>query len=187
MTTEAQITANRQNAQRSTGPRTHQGKLAASQNSLKHGLLAEKNIIKSENQADFDLHRAQFLDELAPATHMELMLVERVVNLSWRLKRTSNIQNQAIDVLNTPETQSPIAKLTRSLLAQNADSPPADPETTLGRTIIKDFSQTRVLERLLMYERRIEHSLYKTIMEIQRLNMIKTVQAKHEMKPISSN
>ncbi|MCK5565770.1 MAG: hypothetical protein KAJ07_11035 [Planctomycetes bacterium] len=175
MATQAQITANRQNAQRSTGPRTHQGKLATSQNAIKHGLSAEKNIIESENQADFDLHRAQFLDELAPSTPMELMLVDRVINLSWQLKRASNIQNHAIDALSAQKTQSPISRLAQSILSQTSDpdSPPATEGSTLGQTIVKDFEQTRVLERLLMYERRIEHSLYKTIMEIQRLNMIK--------------
>jgi hypothetical protein len=38
---------------------------------------------------------------------------------------------------------------------------------------IKDFSNARVLDRLLMYERRMEHSLYKTISELQRLKLIK--------------
>jgi len=37
---------------------------------------------------------------------------------------------------------------------------------------VKDFSNGRVLERLLMYERRLENSLYKTILELQRLNLI---------------
>jgi hypothetical protein len=38
MTTTRQIEANRANAQRSTGPRTEQGKARASRNALRHGL-----------------------------------------------------------------------------------------------------------------------------------------------------
>ncbi len=38
MSTQAQILANRRNAQNSTGPRTPQGKAAVSQNAVKHGL-----------------------------------------------------------------------------------------------------------------------------------------------------
>jgi hypothetical protein len=34
--------------------------------------------------------------------------------------------------------------------------------------VVKDFSYARVLDRLLMYERRIEHSLYRTMGELQR-------------------
>jgi hypothetical protein len=39
-TTEAQINANRENAKKSTGPRTAEGKAASSRNGLKHGLRA---------------------------------------------------------------------------------------------------------------------------------------------------
>ena len=180
MATEPQILANRRNAQKSTGPRTPQGKSIVSQNAVKHGLTAAHDIISSENQADFDLYRYQFLTELAPASPVESMLAERVVNLSWRLKRTGNIHNQTIDALSTPDTSSPFAKLTKSLLFKGRDQSQTDPsespsDLTLGRLAIKDFSNTRVLERLLMYERRIENSMYKTLLELQRLNLIKNL------------
>jgi hypothetical protein len=45
MASVAQIQANRSNAQKSTGPRTPQGKATASQNAVKHGLLAEQVVI----------------------------------------------------------------------------------------------------------------------------------------------
>ena len=186
MTTESQILANRLNAQNSTGPRSPEGRAIVSKNSLTHGLTAAHNIISSESQADFDLYRDQILDELAPNSPMESMLAERIVNLSWRLKRASRIQNQAIDALSTPDTTSPLTKLTQSLLSKVRDrsqTPPSKSasDLTLGRLAVKDFSNTRVIERLLMYERRIENSLYKTILELQRLNLIKNLNPRYEM------
>jgi hypothetical protein len=178
MSTTAQILANRLNAQKSTGPRTSEGKAVVSQNAVRHGLTAANDVISSESQAEFDQYRAQFLDELAPAGPMESMLAERVVALSWRLKRVSRIQNQAIDALNTDNTSSPLAKLTKSLSFNFAGKSLSNAagfngELPLGRMAVRDFSNARVLERLLMYERRIEHSLYKTILELQRLNLVK--------------
>jgi len=82
MATEAQILANRRNAQNSTGPRSPEGKSIVSQNAVKHGLTAAHDIISSESQADFDLYRDQFLTELAPTSPMESMLAERIVSLS---------------------------------------------------------------------------------------------------------
>ncbi|MBW8039206.1 MAG: hypothetical protein FVQ85_04320 [Planctomycetes bacterium] len=177
MATKDQIIANRLNAQKSTGPRTSEGKAAASQNSVKHGLFARQTVISSENQADFDLYRDLLLSELAPASPMESMLSERIVTLSWRLKRAGRIQAQTIDALNEKNASSPLTKLTQSLLfkgrgpSQTAPSAPA-PDLALGRLAIKDFSHARVLDRLLMYERRIENSLYKTIFELQRLRLM---------------
>jgi len=201
MATEVKILANRRNAQKSTGPRTNEGKSAVSQNAVKHGLTSpavagscppytlsrrdarlggasRSQIISSESQADFDLYRQQLIAELAPVSPMESMLAERIVSLSWRLKRVCRIQNQAIDALNADNTSSPLAKLTQSLFFKNTDRPQAGPSTSanhlaLGRMAIKDFANARVLDRLLMYERRIEHSLYKTILELQRLNLIR--------------
>jgi hypothetical protein len=186
MTTEAQISANQRNAQKSTGPRTSDGKAAVSQNAVQHGLSARQAIISSESQAEFDLYREQMLAELAPLSPMESMLAERIVTLSWRLKRAGRIQNQVIDALNADNTSSPLTKLTQSLFFKKQDQSQAGPSTsaahlTLGRMAIKDFSNARVIDRLLMYERRIEHSLYKTLLEFQRLNLIRKLDPEREL------
>ncbi len=179
MPTEAQLTANRRNALKSTGPRTAEGKAAASQNSVSHGLSAAKDVISSESQADFDLLHAQILDELAPAGPMESILAERIVTLSWRLKRVGRFQNQTIDTLHADNSNpSPFKKLTQSLLLKYQPQPPPAPSASddhlpLGRLAVKDFGNARVLDRLLMYERRLENSLYKTLLEFQRLQLIK--------------
>jgi hypothetical protein len=171
MTTEARIHANRLNAQKSTGPQTPQGKAVVSQNALKHGLSARHDVITSESQADFDLHRDALLAELAPLSPMESILADRIVSLSWRLKRADLIQNQTFDALHEESTAKPFPALTRLLTPENQD-----PDLTLGRIALKDFSNERVLDRLLMYERRIEHSLYKTTLELQRLRLLRTLE-----------
>ena len=178
MATKNQLIANRQNAKNSTGPKTTQGKAIASKNSLTHGLTAKKDVIFSESQTDFDLYRQNYLEELRPQGRVESMLAERLIALSWRLKRVNTIQNQTIDALNSPETPSPLAKLTQSLLPKSQHNNQSSlinnqsPLLPLGRMAVKDFANARVLDRLLMYERRIEHSLYKTLLELQRLKLI---------------
>jgi len=177
MATEAQILANRRNCQKSTGPISRQGKAEVSKNAVKHGLLARQPVISLENQAEFDLYHDRIISELAPESPMESMLSERIVILSWRLKRVARFQNQTIDALNARNTSSPLAKLTNSLLFKGRDLPQdGSSESPLGRLAIKDFSNARVLDRLLMYERRIENSLYKTILELQRLHLIRNLE-----------
>jgi hypothetical protein len=186
MPTESQILANRLNALKSTGPRTNEGKAVASLNSVKHGLLAERDVITSESQTDFDLYRQQLLDELNPLSPMESILAERIVTLSWRLKRVCRFQNQAIDTLNAEQTSNPFKKLTQSLFRNVTGESPSDAnssngELALGRLAVKDFADARVLDHLLMYERRIESSLYKTLLEFQRLNIVKKLERNRKL------
>ena len=115
MSTQPQIHANRLNAQKSTGPNTPQGKAVVSQNALKHGLSARHDVITTESQADFDLHRDALLAELDPEGPMESILADRIVSLSWRLKRADLIQNQTIDAMHEKNTSDPLANLAKSL------------------------------------------------------------------------
>jgi len=177
MATQSQIIANRNNSKKSTGPKTHNGKAIVAQNAVKHGLTAANDIISSESRPEFDLYRDQMLAELKPQSPMESMLAERVVSLSWRLRRIRRIQNQAIDALGRDDGNNLFKKLTQSLFPKALQPPQAEDSDeeaslSLGRLAVKDFSNGRVLERLLMYERRLENSLYKTLLQLQRLNLI---------------
>jgi hypothetical protein len=188
MPTKAQVNANRQNAQKSTGPKTPEGKTTVSQNATKHGLLSHRDVISSESQAEFDLHRDQFLEELNPETPIQSFLADRIVSLSWRLKRAEIIQNQAIDYLDERNDKSPIVKMTQAMLLKlypvpedDDDDPPLN--IPLGKMAVKDYNNARVLDRLLMYERRIESSLHKTMLEFQRLKLINKIDTEQEAPP----
>jgi len=159
MTTEAQTEANRANAQKSTGPRTPEGKEKAAQNALKHGLLAKEAVVVGEDFDQFDLYRDRFRAELAPVGLTESLLVERIVGLSWRLQRAERFHTEAFDTL--------YMKLDSDPRAHPADVGPDRGDPIFGETVVRDFSQTRVLERLMMYERRIEGSLYRTMAELR--------------------
>lgn len=71
MVTQKQIDANRRNADKSTGPRTAEGKARSSQNALRHGVLSEKAISHYEDSEAFDALLSQLLCELEPETALE--------------------------------------------------------------------------------------------------------------------
>ena len=173
MATEAQITANRSNAKESTGPKTTEGKATVSQNAIKHGLTAQRTVIPGENLADFELYRYEMIEELDPLGPMESMLADRIVSLSWRLRRTMRFQNETIHALCVPIPLSGSDKYFNDMHSEYAGEFKSDVDqaSRLGRSIIKDFSNARVLDRLMMYERRIESSLYKTVRELQKLKL----------------
>ena len=87
MATEKQFEANRQNAQKSTGPKTPEGRAAVRLNGVKHGLTAETIVLKGESQADFTNMLESFEAEHAPTTPTEEALVVQLTLANWRLRR----------------------------------------------------------------------------------------------------
>ena len=149
MSTQSQINANRQNAQKSTGPRTTQGKAAVSKNAVKHGLFAAEAVITVEDPAEYEAYLENFLAELEPVGMVETMMAARFVCLSWRLKRAERMHNQAIDKMIEYEVTSPLARHARKLSLRAQGVPLGDKRYTpghlpLGRIAWKDFADGRV-------------------------------------------
>jgi hypothetical protein len=183
MATTAQIQANRLNAQKSTGPRTAEGKERASQNAVKHGLLAREAVIVGEDPTEFESFREGMLQTLAPAGPVEAMLAERVVGLSWRLQRAERLQNAAFAALEEGErTELLEARLEEWKQHRGNERDRSvfgvlDENAALAKAVVEDFGGARVLDRMLMYERRIESSLYRTMAELRREREARTAAA----------
>ena len=92
MATEAQRKANRQNAKKSTGPRTEEGKASSSQNGLKHGLLARDAVMADEDPAEYDRQLQQLEDTIFPKNALEFELVRQIADAQWRLRRLSRLE-----------------------------------------------------------------------------------------------
>jgi hypothetical protein len=65
------------------------------------------------------------------------------------------------------------------------DTRGAGPELVLGRAIIKDYSDSRVLDRMMLYERRIENSLHKSTRELERRQVIRQYQQQESGQELS--
>src|SRR6516225_7908049 len=74
MTSESKIAANRRNSRRSSGPRTHTGKLKVSRNALRHGLAAA-TLRDSGIAAEVDRLATAIAGENADAVQREQALI----------------------------------------------------------------------------------------------------------------
>lgn len=92
MSTEKQITANRLNALKSTGPRTPEGRAAVRLNGVKHGLTAQTLVLKGESEADFHALLDSLEAEHQPTTPTEELLVAQMAMATWRLRRLYNAE-----------------------------------------------------------------------------------------------
>ena len=87
MATASQIAANRRNAQKSTGPRTAEGKSVSCFNALKHGIDARSQCLPSEDPAALEHLTAEYHERFAPATPEERCLVDILISSEWDLRR----------------------------------------------------------------------------------------------------
>jgi len=92
MATEQQIAANRNNAKKSTGPRTPEGRAAVRLNGVKHGLTAATLVLPGETESDFESLLADFESEHQPATPTEEALVRQMAMAQWRLRRLYHVE-----------------------------------------------------------------------------------------------
>src|SRR6476660_8829738 len=92
MASPAQILANRENAQRSSGPRTTEGKQAASRNSTRHGLTGTQIVIPGEDASAYQELLEGIRCSYKPTNEAERILVEQIAANAWRLMRAQRVE-----------------------------------------------------------------------------------------------
>jgi len=92
MASDKQVSANRQNAAKSTGPITQNGKLQSRRNALRHGLTAATVVPAIEDTEEFERFAAAVKSDYQPASTVEHELVARLTSLLWRLRRSTLIE-----------------------------------------------------------------------------------------------
>jgi uncharacterized protein YecA (UPF0149 family) len=89
MATQAQITANRNNAQASTGPVTAAGRARVSRNAVSHGLYSSGDFVRPDEQDIYSQFCAGFQADLMPNGAIEQTLSAEIIHAAWRLRRCS--------------------------------------------------------------------------------------------------
>src|SRR5947209_2231661 len=90
---EAQLDANRQNAQKSTGPRTEEGKKRCRINATRHGLTGQFHAFSHEDKRAFDQHCEGLMADFSPVTYREKILAMSIAEDMWRLNRARAMEN----------------------------------------------------------------------------------------------
>ncbi len=92
MASSKQTLANKNNARRSTGPKTELGKEKVSMNAMKLGIYAEHYVMVGEDTeqykayVDFSLKTFEVFDAISG------LMVQQIISLGWRLQRIPQIE-----------------------------------------------------------------------------------------------
>src|SRR5258708_6503879 len=97
---------NRENAKKSTGPRTEAGKQRSSLNALRHGLTGQTVVLPSEDLPAYQRHCKGFHDQYQPKNPTEVQLTQTIADLSWRLNRVNAIETNLLTLGITEQSNS---------------------------------------------------------------------------------
>ena len=92
----AQLTANRQNSQRSTGPKTPEGKARSRENAVKHGLTGAGIALPTEDKAEVARRFVAIQEEMAPSTVVGMHLAHQIALMTVRCQRAARQETAAL-------------------------------------------------------------------------------------------
>ena len=95
MSTERQRAANWQNAQKSTGPASAEGRVKSCLNHLSHGFTSNAVVMPGEDPAEFRAMLDGFSIEFEPQGQTEQVLVEKMATNHWLSLRAFCLQGEA--------------------------------------------------------------------------------------------
>ncbi len=161
MATEKQLEANRRNAQKSTGPKTTEGKSNSSRNNLRHGLTGQISLLPTEDREAHDAFCNELIGSFNPETPMEHQLANSIAEDGWRLNRACAIENNMFALGHQHER--------RELQVALADA------TTF-------LNQAAAFNLLTIYEQRINRNLQRNMKLLRELQAERKVQRNHALE-----
>jgi hypothetical protein len=113
--TDARLRANRQNAQRSTGPRTAEGKAVSSQNARTHGLTAQTLPLLGADRRRFNKMADKFRAYYNPEDAIEEDIVDRLIMARCHLSNAERLLSGYFDILACSQFREPKRPTERSI------------------------------------------------------------------------
>jgi hypothetical protein len=158
---QKQLEANRANSQKSTGPRSDDGKRKSSRNAVKHGFFARDLVLPGEDPDELSELKLGLLKRLNPRDALELTMVDAMVADLWKLRRVRKAERDLF--IKADEAARAPGQAT-----------PTDAGILLAGMLCNDQSEQN-LDRLHRYEKRLENSVFRAMRELRRLRMEETI------------
>ena len=155
MVSEKRIEANRRNAQRSTGPRSIDGRARSSMNALRHGITGQVSIMNEEDRGAHDKFVQELITGLRPEGAVELQFASVIAEDFWRLQRILAVENDMLALGNFSDAAD-----------IDVDHPEVHASLTRAQTFL---DQSKDFERLTLYEQRINRAIEKNRKQLAEL------------------
>jgi len=176
---EKQLAANRLNSQKSTGPRTPQGKARSAQNFRKHGFTASTfAVVRLEDLQEVAHLQADLASVYQPINSQELFAVERIALAQQALLRAARLESGLFTTCMNESLDSsgqPIIPMSREL-AGDGDLEITQAQNrnyALAEGFDRMVRQSNSWSLLLRYQAQAERHYRRAIEEFERLKALR--------------
>jgi hypothetical protein len=147
---EAQRLANRLNAQKSTGPKTPEGKAKSALNACRHQLTGQVTTMTEPDRVMYNVFLEGYMAEWKPEGATEIQLVTRIAHDNWRLNRAGAIEDNLFAIGSGDITYA----------SDSHNYAEIEDSFTQARTYQKE---AKTLQLLSLYEQRTTRNVHKNI------------------------
>ena len=178
LATATRAEASRHNGRRSRGPTTAEGKARSSRNAVRHGILA-KDVCAGEGLEQREAFVAlldQLGAELAPASLLESLIVERIAAALWRTRRVLAFEaGTALERDSVPEPG--MVRLLRDIDTGG----PSDPDAfERGRALARALAPANAVELAVRYEAHLTREVGRLLTQLEQARRLSALAAPDE-------
>ena len=161
MATQSQIDANRRNAQKSTGPKTPEGKAKSRRNGLQHGLTAKTCMLADEDPDGLLDLLKEIREKFNPQDTDEDFLIERMAKARFRYNRIMPLEAAIFNL---------------RLAVDKAPEPLVKVQGQVGKrawAYMRDANGGNALSKLARYETSLLREYDRSRQELEKLQKIR--------------
>jgi hypothetical protein len=145
---------NRINAEKSTGPKTPEGKQRSAMNAFKHGLTGQSLMLQPNEMEAYNCLTAALLSDLKPKTEPERQLAQKIIDGHFRLNRLAGVENNMFNF---------------GLIQHTTDTDHDDRVEAMVAQTRAWIEQSHAFDVLGRYETRLSRQLLKYTGEFERI------------------
>jgi hypothetical protein len=152
---EARLRANRENAKKSTGPRTKEGKQRSWLNARRHSILAQVIHLPKEDMAAYNKFTSDYVASLASAGTVEIQLAHACADIQFRLHRIAAAEHNLFALGHE----------------ENGDNwSTGNPESHAALTFADTLRRSKdPIATITLYEQRLSRRLLQTLKQLREI------------------
>jgi hypothetical protein len=151
----ARLRANRRNAQKSTGPKTAEGKTRSALNATRHGILSHVIHLPEEEMASYNEFTDRYVNSLAPVGAVETELANACADLQFRLHRLAAAEHNLFAIGHDEHGE-----------RWNTGHPESHAALTMAETLRRSGDP---LALLTLYESRLHRRFLQTLKQLREI------------------